>query len=568
MAHSVAQFIPLFTANPALAYHVRGHVNGADVTFLLDTGAALTLLQSRVWERTGAELKQYTGPDLVGADGSPIPVRGSASVTIKLGSGNFEAEVVIVDHLLAEALLGLDFLERNDGTIQTKRRAMSLKNGAVIVPIHTHRSPTAQQIQSRITVNLVQTVHIPAYSEMETLVSSTDKAEVRTTWMVEPASNWKLPVRVARALVTLGKGDVPVHLINPGPNAVTMVKGTTVGLLERFDEANLAAVLPQKMGNANSESMSNQLWTAIKDNQELESGQKMKLHHLLLEFKDIFSQNNGDIGRTSQVQHSIDTGNAPPIRQHTRRTAPAVREQYGKLIQEMLDKDVIQHSSSPWASPVVLARKKDGSVRFCIDYRKLNAVTRKDAYPLPRVDDTLDTLAGSRWFSTLDLISGYWQVEMRPEDRQKTAFCTPEGLFEFKVMPFGLCNAPATFQRLMDAVLMGLQWSRCLVYLDDVVVPGANFDEHLQNLKCVFERFQRAGLKLNLRKCHFGKREVTYLGHVVSSKGNCGRPFQGAAGCSVARANIPEGCSEVLRVLVFIGGSSKTLPKLPSPFTI
>lgn len=126
----------------------------------------------------------------------------------------------------------------------------------------------------------------------------------------------------------------------------------------------------------------------------------------------------------------------------------------------------------------------------------MNAVTRKDAYPLPRVDDTLDTLAGSKWFSTLDMLSGYWQVEVDPEDRDKTAFCTPEGLFEFRVMPFGLCNAPATFQRLMDAVLAGLQWSSCLVYIDDLVIPGKTFLEHLRHLRQVFQRLREAGLKL------------------------------------------------------------------------
>ena len=131
-----------------------------------------------------------------------------------------------------------------------------------------------------------------------------------------------------------------------------------------------------------------------------------------------------------------------------------------------------------------------------MDYRKLNEVTRKDAYPLPRIDDTLNTLAGSKWFSTLDLLSGYWEVEVAEEDRPKTAFCTTEGLFEFKVMPFGLCNAPATFQRLMDLVLAGLQWPHCLVYLDDVIILGATFQEHLANLQSVFERLRQAGLKL------------------------------------------------------------------------
>ena len=135
----------------------------------------------------------------------------------------------------------------------------------------------------------------------------------------------------------------------------------------------------------------------------------------------------------------------------------------------MLKKKVIRLFASPWAFPIVLVQKKDGSTRFCVDYRKVNQVTRKDAYPLPREDDTLGTLSGTKWFSTLDLISGYWQVEVKEKDRDKTAFCMSDGLFELIVMPFVLCNVPATFQRLMDLVLAGLQWTTCLVYLDDVI---------------------------------------------------------------------------------------------------
>ena len=195
------------------------------------------------------------------------------------------------------------------------------------------------------------------------------------------------------------------------------------------------------------------------------------------------------------------------------------KDEARKLVKEMLDKDVIQPSESPWASPVVLVRKKDGSTRFCVDYRRVNAVTRKDAYPLPQVDETLDTLAGSKWFSTLDLISGYWQVEVSPEDQEKTAFTTPSGLFEFKVMPFGLCNAPATFQRLMDMVLAGMQWKSCLVYLDDVIIVGKTFQDHLCNLRKVFQRLRDAGLKLKSAKCDFCSLQVEFLGHIVSIDG-------------------------------------------------
>ena len=184
----------------------------------------------------------------------------------------------------------------------------------------------------------------------------------------------------------------------------------------------------------------------------------------------------------------------------------------------------MEPSKSPWASPIVLVQKKDGTTRFCADYRKLNDVTRKDAYPLRRIDTTLDTLAGSKWLSTLDLLSGYWQVELEERARQKTAFCTTEGLFQFRVMPFGLCNAPATFQRLMYLVLAGLQWSHCLVYLDDVVVLGRSFDEHLRNLELVFRRLREAGLHLKPSKCSLFRHKVQYLGHIISREGVAADP--------------------------------------------
>ncbi|GBN27996.1 Transposon Ty3-I Gag-Pol polyprotein, partial [Araneus ventricosus] len=156
------------------------------------------------------------------------------------------------------------------------------------------------------------------------------------------------------------------------------------------------------------------------------------------------------------TQHRINTGNHPPIKQYPRRLPLAKKEEAERLVKEMVDNGIIEESSGSWASHIVLVKKKDGSTRFCVDYRKFNEITIKDSYPLPRIDDTLDALKGSQWFSALDLKSGYWQVDIQPEDKEKTAFTTGQGLWQFKVMPFGLCNAPATFERLMETVLRGL----------------------------------------------------------------------------------------------------------------
>ena len=189
-------------------------------------------------------------------------------------------------------------------------------------------------------------------------------------------------------------------------------------------------------------------------------------------------------------------------------------------MKEMLRDGVIRPSISPWASPVVMVKKKDRSMRFCVDFRKVNDVTIKDAHPLPRIDDTLESLHGAKFFSILDLKSGYWQLPIREQDKEKTAFRTCSGqLYEFNQLPFGLCNAPATFSRLMDRALAGLAWNICLYYLDDIIVFSASWEEHLERLRAVFERLRRANLKLGAAKFHLTRKEVSFLGYKVTPEG-------------------------------------------------
>nr|VZI46665.1 unnamed protein product [Spirometra erinaceieuropaei] len=246
---------------------------------------------------------------------------------------------------------------------------------------------------------------------------------------------------------------------------------------------------------------------------------KEELRSLLTAFSDVFAWDDTSLGRTAVIRHTIDTGTSKPLWQPPRRIPPHFQKEVNDLIQTMLTTGIIRPSRSPWASPVTLVPKKDGRLRFCIDYRRLNAVTTRDSFPLPRIDVTLEALAGAQWFSTLDLKSGYWQVEVEPSDRPKTAFILPQGLFEFETMPFGLCNAAATFQRLMQSVLAHLYPHSCLIYLDDVIVFGRTARQHNTNLAAVLSALRDAGLRLNPQKCKFLCQKVTFLGHEVSPHG-------------------------------------------------
>ena len=250
---------------------------------------------------------------------------------------------------------------------------------------------------------------------------------------------------------------------------------------------------------------------------------KETLMQLLIAYNTVFSLDEGERGETDLVEFHIHTGDTVPLRQRPRRMPFAVRKEVARQLELMQNTRVIQPSTSPWASPVVSVRKKDGSHRFCVDYRRLNAVTKLDSYPLPRIDDLLDQLAQTRYFTSLDLASGYWQIRVHQDSVPKTAFITPQGLYEFRVMPFGLTNAPSTFQRLMQELLAGLNPpggdAFVSVYIDDVLIYSRTMEDHLAHLRAVLGRLQEAGLKLKPAKCRFMCKEVEFLGHCITPMG-------------------------------------------------
>ena len=241
---------------------------------------------------------------------------------------------------------------------------------------------------------------------------------------------------------------------------------------------------------------------------------------LLLEFHHVFSLELNEIGCTNATKHVIELMKDEPFKERFRRIAPPLVDEVRQHIQEMLDSGAIRPSQLPWCNAVMLVRKKDGSLRFCIDFRRLNARTKKDTYPLPRMQETMESMVGTRHFSCMDLKSGFWQVQLDEESRQYTAFTVGSmGVYEFLCRPYGLCNATATFQHLMQNCLGELNLTYALIYLDDVIVYTKTEEEHLVHLRAMLKRFMEHGLKLKLSKCNFFRTEISYLGHKVSVAG-------------------------------------------------
>ena len=248
--------------------------------------------------------------------------------------------------------------------------------------------------------------------------------------------------------------------------------------------------------------------------------QQQAARKLLCDYSETFSKTDLDFGKCNILKHKIQLTDQQPFKERYRRTPTHLFEEVKQRLQEMVEVGAIRRSFSPWASAVVLVRKKDGRLRLCIGLQKLNSRTIKDGYALPRIDDTLDCLHGAKWFSTLVLKSGYRQVELEEEAKPLTAFTMgPLGFGECERMPFGLTNVPATFQRLMESCLGELHLSWCIIYLDDIIVFSQIPEEHLVRLQAVFDKLKAARLKSKPSKCEWFKKQINYLGHVVGLKG-------------------------------------------------
>ncbi|XP_037834631.1 uncharacterized protein LOC112450568 [Kryptolebias marmoratus] len=505
-------------------------IHGIEICALLDSGARRNVLSLRDFNSFVLECRPTIQPSsaqtLQGIGPEGLPVLGEVVLPVHIGNKMVDVNFIIADTAEStEVILGQPFLQQSSACLDYGRKEITLFGEKVPQLGFEFQAGVHVVRVARTTVlepgreYVVPGLYRPCHTASRVLMLSPTKAFIE-----------KHNVLVAHVVVQQQQSaSLPIRIFNPGTIPVKVNKGAVAGVLQPVqvvagkelqaagaDRANIV----HESVNPVPFSIPNHLQELYADScGGLLEEDRRQLGQLLQRYGDVFSTGPNDLGRTSIVKHDILTTVGPPVKQPPRKMARQKQEAADQQVLQSLEAGLAQPSNSSWAAPIVMVRKKDQSSRLCVDYRALNEQTIKDAYPLPRIQDTLDTLSTAKFFSTLDLTSGYWQVEMTPRARRAAAFCTRKGLFEWNVMPFGLCNAPATFQRLMDRVLAGLQWETCLVYLDDIIVLGRDTGQMLERLEHVFARLRGANLKLKPSKCCLFREQVIFLGHKVSAEG-------------------------------------------------
>ena len=376
-------------------------------------------------------------------------------------------------------------LQRNDYCLGVLRSAQK-----VVIPANRE-----------VTVNCYIDKSIPYHSTLAMLHTSKHSTVCSDVDVTPSLTNYEF-----------GKSDhVPVVLSN--------VTARTVSIPSRAIVCELQPVSIESTPTC-MDSESEAWLEKITINSNLPTNLRNQCIDFLTNFQDVFSMGDNDIGHCSTVKHRIDLQDDRPIKQRSRYISPTMYDEVRSHFHQLLSSGVIRKSQSPWSSNAVLVRKKDGTLRVCVDFRQLNQRTVKDAYALPRIDDILQSLGSSTFFTVLDMKSGYHQIEIEEQHKERTAFTVgPLGFFEWNRLAMGLCNAPATYQRLMEEILGDLHLKTCVIYLDDILVFSKSYEDHLERLQCVFQRLRKHGLKLSPKKCKFFMERVSYVGHVVSSSG-------------------------------------------------
>ena len=499
---------------------VNCRVNNSCIPAVVDTAADVTIISEKVYKTFCNTPVIGEETNLITAGNFDLKARKVGPVQIKLGQcllSSYVYVAAISDHML----LGIDILHQLEAKIDLESKNLVCQGHTI--PL---QQELKQKLNTPIPVILKHRVKIPGNCEV--LIPIYTSEYLHETFLF--SSSQELPISIINA-VYQNTHHIKVCFINTNIKAVVLNPGTVIGFLNSIQEDEILPLVkqiscskkhvdPKNINNFSSlpekcVDLLNRAGNGLLDQETM-----TKLKNILISNESAFSDNDYDLGTFTEVSHHIETGDARPIKLGLRRTPIHFIDEEDQLLKKMLDVGVIEPSSSSWAAAPVLIRKKDGKVRWCIDYRCLNNVSKKDTYPLPLMDECIDTLEGNIWFSKLDANSAYWQIPIADDgSKEKTAFRTRQGLFHFNKLPFGLCNAPSTYSRAMNLVLHGMQWTKVLAFLDDICVLGSSTDDHLNNLNEVLSRFQQYGLKLKAEKCELFKEEIQFLGRKVSRAG-------------------------------------------------
>jgi hypothetical protein len=506
---------------------------------VLDTGTPLSIMREQLFRLlTNVPLLPVTDVQLRSVTGDELVVIGKATIILTfINNVSVEQTFIVVRNMptTSSILLGLDFCNDHVHKINCTTNTIQMKQQpdcAISFTPDTESSPSPPNRVYR--VKLSEKLKIPARSSalVQAIVFSDSEEQslqdLPPTMLFQPTPQYeKFSVST---LVPVIDQKLLVMIENPRYCSTKVKTGTVIGCVHSIREIvpiqdkrtksfvihNIETEDFPTQPTVEDEKITQNTLDKNVDASPLTDGQKQQLKSLLRRNIDIFGCPSKPLTRTDRMMHRIDTGNSSPIFVRQYRLSPMQRQEVDRNVNEMLKNNIITESLSPYSSPVLLVKKADGTMRFCIDFRRLNAITKKDVYPLPRIDETLDKLGSAKFYSTLDLQSGFWQIPLHPDDAEKTAFNTDNGHYQFLVLPFGLCNAPSTFQRMMNTVLMSHR-KFCLVYIDDVIVFSPSFETHLHHLATVFNTLREANLTVKASKCNFGKLEVRYLGHLISS---------------------------------------------------
>ena len=507
------QYMESKSMHESLVVEVK--VSGIYIEAVVDSGAHITVLQRGWVERWAPHLQSDEVVNLnSAAAGGVIPATLRKEVDITLNGVSITMSIYVAD-INDDCILGLDWMRAARVRLDFEHGILEFKDQRIVARYKRGRAGKTPLAAARIVSNTLLRPNSESMVWVSTPISSDG------LWMFQECCQEE-GILIPNS-VHSEKIKHRVTIVNCSDHHIRLKAGNLLGTLQPVislevsenheEESASARKLNREMLPLHMESMFAEACGALGD------PQKEELHDLLLKYRAAFSTGDMDLGTFKTIKHHIHTGAARPVKQRMRRTPLGYASEEKKHLDLLLAGDVIEPSESEWASPSVLVRKRDGTVRWCIDMRRLNDVTMKDSFPLPLIEECIDSLDGCVFFSSLDMASGYYQLEVSEEDREKTAFVTKYGLYQFKRMPFGLCNAPATFSRAISLVLHGMSWTKVIAFLDDIMVLGKSFEEHYANLAQVLQRFCEHGLKLKPRKCNLFQRSVLFLGKRVSEEG-------------------------------------------------